>query len=36
LGRPQPAEPIELVRPNVMYTFADPGLGGAPGLGRNC
>jgi len=26
LATPQPAEPIELLRPNVMYTFADPAL----------
>ena len=26
LETPQPTGPIELVRPNVMYTFADPGL----------
>jgi hypothetical protein len=26
LATPQPTEPIELVRPNVMYTFADPAL----------
>ncbi len=26
LAAPQPAAPIALVRPNVMYTFADPGL----------
>jgi hypothetical protein len=26
LAAPQPTEPIMLVRPNVMYTFADPGL----------
>jgi len=26
LATPQPAQPIALVRPNVMYTYADPGL----------
>jgi hypothetical protein len=30
LAAPQPAEPIELVRPNVMYTFADPALEARP------
>jgi len=30
LATPQPAEPIELVRPNVMYTFADPALEARP------
>ena len=26
LGTPEPKQPVELVRPNVMYTFADPAL----------
>ncbi len=26
LATPQPAQPIAVVRPNVMYTYADPGL----------
>jgi len=26
LAAPQPAQPIALVRPNVMFTYADPGL----------
>jgi hypothetical protein len=26
LATPQPAQPVALVRPNVMYTYADPGL----------
>jgi hypothetical protein len=30
LATPQPAGPIELVRPNVMYQFADPGLEARP------
>jgi hypothetical protein len=30
LATPQPAAPIELVRPNVMYTFADPALEARP------
>jgi hypothetical protein len=30
LATPQPAGPIELVRPNVMYTFADPALEALP------
>jgi hypothetical protein len=30
LASPQPTGPIELVRPNVMYTFADPGLEARP------
>ena len=30
LAAPQPAGPIELTRPNVMYTFADPALEAAP------
>ncbi len=30
LATPQPAAPIELVRPNVMYTFADPALESRP------
>jgi hypothetical protein len=30
LATPQPAGPIELVRPNVMYTFADPALEARP------
>jgi hypothetical protein len=30
LATPQPAAPIELVRPNVMYTFADPTLEARP------
>jgi hypothetical protein len=30
LATPQPAGPIELVRPNVMYTFADPALESLP------
>jgi Protein of unknown function (DUF3014) len=30
LATPQPAGPIELVRPNVMYTFADPALESRP------
>jgi hypothetical protein len=30
LATPQPAGPIELVRPNVMYTFADAGLESRP------
>jgi hypothetical protein len=30
LATPQPSEPIELVRPNVMYTFADPALESRP------
>jgi hypothetical protein len=30
LATPQPPAPIELVRPNVMYTFADPALEGRP------
>jgi Protein of unknown function (DUF3014) len=30
LATPQPTGPIELVRPNVMYTFADPALEALP------
>ena len=30
LAAPQPAAPIQLVRPNVMYTFADPALESRP------
>ena len=30
LATPQPRGPIELVRPNVMYTFADPALEARP------
>jgi hypothetical protein len=30
LAAPQPAGPIELVRPNVMYTYADPALEARP------
>ncbi len=30
LATPQPAGPIELVRPNVMYTYADPALEARP------
>jgi hypothetical protein len=30
LATPQPAGPIELVRPNVMYTYADPALESRP------
>ena len=30
LATPQPAGPIELVQPNVMYTFADPALEARP------
>lgn len=30
LATPQPAGPIQLVRPNVMYTFADPALESRP------
>jgi DUF3014 family protein len=30
LATPQPAEPVALVRPNVMYTFADPALEARP------
>jgi len=30
LATPQPAGPIQLVRPNVMYTFADPALEARP------
>lgn len=30
LATPQPAGPIDLVRPNVMYTFADPALESRP------
>jgi hypothetical protein len=30
LATPQPAEPIELVRPNVMYLFADPSVEARP------
>jgi hypothetical protein len=30
LATPQPAGPIQLVRPNVMYTFADPTLESRP------
>jgi hypothetical protein len=30
LATPQPAAPIALVRPNVMYTFADPALESRP------
>jgi Protein of unknown function (DUF3014) len=30
LATPQPAGPIELVRPNVMYTYADPTLEARP------
>jgi hypothetical protein len=30
LATPQPSGPIELVRPNVMYTFADPSLEALP------
>jgi len=30
LAAPQPSGPIELVRPNVMYTFADPALEARP------
>jgi hypothetical protein len=30
LATPQPAEPIALVRPNVMYIFADPALESRP------
>ncbi len=30
LATPQPTGPVELVRPNVMYTFADPALEARP------
>ena len=30
LATPQPTEPIKLVRPNVLYEFADPGLESRP------
>jgi len=30
LATPEPTAPIELVRPNVMYTFADPNLEARP------
>jgi DUF3014 family protein len=30
LATPQPAGPVELTRPNVMYTFADPSLEARP------
>jgi hypothetical protein len=30
LATPQPAGPIDLIRPNVMYLFADPGLESRP------
>jgi hypothetical protein len=30
LATPQPAGPIELTRPNVMYIFADPTLEARP------
>jgi hypothetical protein len=30
LAAPEPAEPIELTRPNVLYTFADPTLEALP------
>jgi Protein of unknown function (DUF3014) len=30
LATPQPSGPIELVQPNVMYTFADPALEARP------
>jgi hypothetical protein len=30
VATPQPAEPVALVRPNVMYTFADPALEARP------
>jgi len=30
LAAPQPTEPVELVRPNVMYTFDDPSLESRP------
>jgi Protein of unknown function (DUF3014) len=30
LAAPQPGGPVELVRPNVMYTFADPALEARP------
>jgi hypothetical protein len=30
LATPQPSAPIELMRPNVMYTFADPALEALP------
>jgi hypothetical protein len=30
LATPQPSGPVELVQPNVMYTFADPGLEARP------
>ena len=30
LATPQPAAPIQLIRPNVMYTFADPALESRP------
>ena len=30
LATPQPADPIQLTRPNVMYTFADPALESLP------
>lgn len=30
LATPQPAQPIDLVRPNVMYVFADPALEALP------
>jgi hypothetical protein len=30
LATPQPAGPVDLVRPNVMYTFADPALESRP------
>ncbi len=30
LATPQPAGPVELTRPNVMYTFADPTLEALP------
>jgi hypothetical protein len=30
LATPQPSGPIELERPNVMYTYADPALEARP------
>jgi hypothetical protein len=30
LATPQPSGPIELTRPNVLYTFADPNLEALP------
>ena len=35
LATPEPSGPIELTRPNVLYTYADPKLEALP-AGRSC